>query len=109
MNRLAASLISLALTGCAPMQWVKADADSAQADADLKNCQDQAWREANWHSLYYFGAVGPMVYNDSLGRRFLVWPYGPFADPFGERFMEESRLSNFCMRAKGYELEPLKK
>ena len=43
------------------------------------------------------------------GRRLLVWPYSPFGDPFGDRYFEESRLTDFCMRAKGYELVPADK
>jgi hypothetical protein len=30
-----------------------------------------------------------------------------FGDPFGDRFMEESRLEDFCMRNKGYQLVPV--
>jgi len=109
MHWVSTLIVSLLVAACAPMQWMKADANPQQADTDLKACQDEAWRESNWRSTYYFGAIGPMAYQDPLGRRLLVWPYGPFSDPFGDRFIEESRLANFCMRSKGYELEPLKK
>jgi len=90
--------------GCAPMEWVKADATPEQAAEDSKQCQDVAWREANLRWARYYGAYGPMQYQDSIGRRFLVWPWGPFSDPYGDRYLEESRLTNYCMRAKGYEL-----
>jgi hypothetical protein len=109
MRWLCIVVVSLLIAACAPMQWMKADANPTEADADLKTCQDEAWREANWRSTYYFGAIGPMLYQDQLGRRLLAWPYGPFSDPFGDRFLEESRLANFCMRSKGYELAPLNK
>ena len=108
MIRNSIALAVLLLAACAPMQWVKPDASAEQLEQDLKMCQDEAWREATWRSAHYVNAIGPMVYQDSVGRRFLVWPYGPFADPWGDRFMEESRLANFCMRAKGYELAPVK-
>jgi hypothetical protein len=36
-----------------------------------------------------------------------VVPYSPFG-PFGDAYIEESRLAHFCMRAKGYELAPIK-
>ncbi|HEX9433371.1 MAG TPA: hypothetical protein VF936_11365, partial [Burkholderiales bacterium] len=52
---------------------------------------------------------GPWPYRDPLGRRFIGYPYGAFGDPFGDRDMEEQRLLNFCMRAKGYELVPAPK
>jgi len=103
------ALVLLLATACTPMQWVKPDAPPEQIEQDLKTCQDEAWREVNWRSPHYYGALGPMLYPDYMGRRFLVWPYGPFADPYGERFLEEARLADFCMRAKGYELAPVKK
>jgi hypothetical protein len=45
-------------------------------------------------------------FRDASGRRFFG-PYGPYADPFGDPFLEEGRLTQFCMRSKGYELLPL--
>ncbi len=49
------------------------------------------------------------MFQDSLGRRFNVYPSGPFADQFGNQLMEESRLTSACMRSKGYELVPAPK
>jgi hypothetical protein len=99
------ALLMLA-AACTPVQWVRPDADAAQLDADSRQCQMQAWQEARWRSFSYFGMDGPYFYRDPLGRPFLASAHGPFRDPFGDRFMEESRLANFCMRAKGYELQP---
>ncbi|HUQ76419.1 MAG TPA: hypothetical protein VM183_16980 [Burkholderiales bacterium] len=101
------ALVLLA-AACTPMQWARPDADASQLDADTRDCQVQAWNEARWRSYQYAGMYGPFLYRDSLGRPFAAWPQGPFGDPFGERFMEESRLANFCMRTKGYELQPTK-
>lgn len=96
------SLVLLLAAACTPMQWVRADADAAQADADSKDCQMQAWHEARLRS---FTNLGPYyMYRDPFGRPYLA--PSRFADPFGDRFMEESRLANFCMRSKGYELAP---
>lgn len=113
MERLrAAALLAaalLALTGCAAMEWTRSDATPEQLHADMRACRDQAWREASWGAFGY-GMGPPAFFADPLGRRYLGWPYfSPFADPFGDRFMEESRLTNFCMRAKGYELEEVRK
>ncbi len=105
MERVLVAVLALAAAGCAPMEWVKADATPEQVAEDSKQCQDSAWREANLRWSRYYGSIGPMVYSDSLSRRFLVWPWGPFSDPYGDRYLEESRLTNYCMRARGYELK----
>lgn len=108
MRFLAALALALLLAACTPLQWVKADANPEQFDKDMHDCQQEAWREASIHSWNYF-PLGPTMFRDSLGRRFLAWPTGPFSDPFGERFMEESRLAHFCMRSKGWQLVPAEK
>lgn len=97
---------SLLVVACTPMQWVKPDADAAQSEADATDCQMRAWQEARWSESYRLGLF-PYMYRDPFGRPFLA-PYSPWYDPFGDRFMEESRLANFCMRSKGYELQPTK-
>jgi hypothetical protein len=71
------------------MQWVKADATPEQVAQDAAQCQNEAWREAqfrSWPSRYY-------------GRR-------RYGSGFSDSFFEESRLADFCMRIKGYELVP---
>jgi hypothetical protein len=98
-------LLVLLAAACTPLQWVRQDASPAQLEQDLAQCQQQAWREASWRSFFY-RPLGPTVIHDLHGRRVLVWPYSAFSDPFGDRFFEESRLAQFCMRAKGYELVP---
>jgi hypothetical protein len=37
-----------------------------------------------------------------------VVPFSAFGGPFGNAYIDESRLTAFCLRAKGYELVPLK-
>jgi hypothetical protein len=103
------SLAALLGAGCTPLHWVRPDATPAQLEQDMAQCQQQAWREASWRSFYYPMLLGPSVVHDRHGRRLLVWPYTPFSDPFGNRFFEESRLADFCMRAKGYDLVPADK
>lgn len=113
MKRFAVIPLLLAVAACASMEWTRSDATAGQVEADMKACRDLAWREANWMPWggYYYGGVGPLAYTDPFGRRMYGWPYyySPFADPYGQRFLEEARLTDFCMRAKGYELTPLKK
>lgn len=97
------------VAGCAPMQWVRADGGPAELEQDMQQCEQAAWNEANYQSFQYFGSFGPFMYRDAFGRRYFGSPRSPFYDPFGDRFLEESRLANFCMRAKGYELAPVEK
>lgn len=106
--RYSALALAAALAACAPMQWVKQDAAAGELETALAECQREAWREAQWRAWAY-QPMFPFVYQDALGRRYVAWPGSPFADPFGSQFLEESRLTNFCMRAKGWELEPLEK
>jgi len=94
MHRVFALSLLLLGTACAPMQWVRPGADAAQVDADTQQCRQQAWQETR--STYFPYMSFPMY-----SRRFS----GPFGDPWGDRFMEESRLAQFCMRVKGYELQ----
>ena len=95
------TLIAVAATAlaaaCTPMQWVKEDATPQQLNEDSIQCQQDAWREARLRIWYY----RPLP---SIG-----WPYGPAGDPFWDPYLEESRLTQFCMRSKGYELQPVEK
>jgi len=93
------------IAGCAPMQWVKPDATPEQLAADMQQCEQAAWQEASYRFLGY-RPFGPWLYR---GDPFFYHPVGPFFDPYYDRTLEEQRLANFCMRAKGYELEPLKR
>lgn len=103
-------LAALVLLGaCTPMQWVRDDATTpAQLDADAAHCQQEAWREARLRA-WAWGPPLPILMRDAAGRPFVSRHYSPFHDPFGDPFFEESRLAQFCMRAKGYRLEPVEK
>jgi hypothetical protein len=105
MGRFAILLAAL-LAACTPMQWVRQDATPEQLNQDLAQCQQESAREAQWRAFMH-RPFGHTFIVDRFGRRFL-WPHSPLDDPFGDQFMEESRLIRFCMRAKGYELAPVK-
>lgn len=95
----------LPAAACTPMQWVRSDAGPAQLAQDSNQCRNEAMREAfrrTWFAPWVYGP--PMIVRDARGRPFTVWPW---PDPFYDRFMEEARLADFCMRAKGYELRPV--
>ena len=103
----------VALAGCTPMQWVRDGAvpPVEALEEDSASCRQQAWREAQYRAWAYRPYWGPaFMRRDPFGRSFTAWPYGPspysfYADPA----FEETRLADFCMRAKGYELVPVPK
>jgi hypothetical protein len=95
----------LLLTACTPMEWVRPDTDPAQRSADAQACQRAAWREAQWQSYWYQYQFEPMV----VGPGRVIYPGGAFADPYAHQMMQESRLAQFCMESKGYELVPIPK
>ncbi len=100
--------LALAVSACAPMQWVKQDATPQQASEDSMACQQAAWHEARARSWYYRPLI-PLAMRDPTGRHFFAWPYGPFSDPYHDPLLEEGRLAQFCMRNKGYQLVPVEK
>jgi hypothetical protein len=103
---LAVAFLVLA-AGCTPMQWIKPDTAAAEGEKDLAACRQEAWRESRL-SVPFFPRPLPYIVRDAQGRQFLVSPIG-FHDPFNDQFMEENRLTTFCMRSKGYELKAIEK
>lgn len=99
---LAAALSALAACG-PPLAWHRAGTPLPDRVADLDACREQAAREAffqesqdRFHGLLHYRHF------DRFGR------YDPFALPLHDRtFFRENRLTDFCMRAKGYQLQPV--
>jgi hypothetical protein len=101
-------LFVLATAACTPMQWVRQDTTPEQFSQDLAYCHQEAWREAQWHNFLFMNRYyGATTVVDPRGRPIVV-PYSAFGGPFGDPYIEESRLAHFCMRAKGYDLVPIK-
>jgi len=95
------AIVVLAAAACASSaQWSKKDATAEQTQADLQACATAAEREVGKIPQPH-PTMGPAVMQPP-GRR-SVSPTGTFSDPEGERFMQETRLTGECMRAKGYE------
>jgi hypothetical protein len=86
---------------CTPLQWVKPEATAEQSREDAIQCQQDAWREARSRSWFY----RPLGHDP----RCLGSPSGLCGDPFWDPYFEESRLTQFCMRGKGYTLQPVEK
>ena len=94
---------ALQLAACAQMAWIRPDTTPEQAEADLAHCGEEAWREASYRTWAY-QSLTPVMTRDAFGRPYFI-PFGPFLrSPFDDRFFEEHRLAQFCMRAKGYAL-----
>src|SRR5258708_6632886 len=91
------------VTAGTPMVGVKPATTTQQQRADAIYCQQEAWREARLRG-WYNRPFAPVFIRDPSGRAVMGWPYGPAGDPFGDPYLEENRLTQFCMRAKGYEL-----
>jgi len=100
--RLSSMALALALWGCAGPQWVRQDASAEQADKDTVDCQRQAANEA---SLRAGGFYGPSYYGPYYSRRSITRPDTGW-DPYGYRHLDEARLTDLCMRAKGYQRAP---
>ena len=108
MRRLAV-LAFAAACGCTPMQWHKDGATPEQFRADEADCRQRAWQEASIRAWQYQSMMGPVFVRDPAGGGYFVWPTAPLADPYGYQLMEENRLAQFCLEAKGYALVPAPK
>jgi hypothetical protein len=104
------AVLTLLLAGCASVEWAKPGVSADERTADMRACQQDAWRAASWQVLDRTSAYGgTWVYPDPLGRPVLGYQYAPYGDPFADRYMMEMRLADFCMRSKGYDLAEVKK
>jgi hypothetical protein len=83
-------IVLVSLTACTPMEWTRPDATRDQVRTDASDCQQRAWREAQWRSY----ASGPR------GWRYPYW---------GDRYYDENRLTRFCMEVRGYTLKAAEK
>jgi hypothetical protein len=91
-------LLLVAISGCSfpETRWEKAGADDNAMKSDLLTCRQAAQQETFVTSPYYgygFG-FGPPFW------RHRYWP----SYYYDNRFYTEGRLTDFCMRNKGYQL-----
>ena len=88
-TRRAALAAVLLLSGCSTTQWVQDDRNAEETDKDIVDCTRYAQREA---SLRADGFYGPTA--------------GPLYSRNGNRMLDESGLTDYCMRSRGYRREP---
>jgi hypothetical protein len=97
---LLAMLLAVQLAACDTPRWVREDASAEQADKDDIECQRAAAREASLRAEGFYGPPYPYRYGP-YGRNAVSRPDTGF-DPYGYRKLYEARLTDLCMRAKGY-------
>lgn len=102
MPRIALFLLLL-LVACTTTPWVRQDATAEQADRDAIDCQRQAAREANLRASGFYGPSYYSAYPYGLYGRYAASRPDPAFDAYGYRTVDEARLTDFCMRAKGYQ------
>ena len=98
--RLKAALLTLALAGCAPLQWQKAGMTEDEITRDQNRCAASARSEA-FQQRAPFRNPTPQVVVDPQGRIIAVKP----AAQDTERFALEQDLIRHCMQELGYELQ----
>jgi hypothetical protein len=96
--------MGLAVAGCAgQLQWEKPGADREAAKQELRDCRRAATAEA-WRIS---PRNVPMRYSSLSGARATGWT-DPYFDRRGsDRMSDEKRITGICMRAKGYDLNPV--
>jgi hypothetical protein len=101
MRKVLPVLLMLGVAACAtPMRWDKPGATDQMVAADTTACRQAAQQEAmRYYPFgYYPWGFGPSVYGMHRGN-WMLWQMRQDSD----RFLAENRLTNFCMRTKGYE------
>ena len=95
MKRFFFAFMALALlASCSEPRWLRPDTTAEQTDRDDIDCQRWASREAVARAEGFYGSpYGPLGRSVSRGER----PASP------ARTIDEANLTNFCMRAKGYQ------
>lgn len=103
MPRLARLLIIAALLGaCTPVQWEHARFGGAATADEVQECERAAYFEAQRQAFFSRGPWYPYY----AGRRFYRDPWGPFGRQ--NSFFLERDLFDYCMRAKGFRLVPVR-
>ena len=93
---------ALLLAGCGQYTWERAGATDEATAADQRDCRDQARTEAFRSYAFYSGF--PIMGAGYWGYRYQpdYWYWRQRLE--SDRYFYENRLTNFCMRNKGYTL-----
>jgi hypothetical protein len=97
---LAGALLGGVAAGCTPVTWQHASLGVAPSQAELGECNQAAYLEAQRQAFFYSFAR-PRYYAARDGRYYYS-PWSRYAA--NDRFFLERDLFDYCMRAKGYRL-----
>ena len=90
--------------GCTTTQWQNPSLGTAPSQAEISECDQAAYYEAQRQTFFYGGYGFDWPYYAGWRRGALgPWPRSTIND----RFFVERDLFDFCMRAKGYRLVPV--
>ena len=90
MMRSAVYLAVLLLCACASTtEWVREDRNVEETDKDIVDCTRYAQREASNRAAGFYGPT-----------------YGPGSYGTRNRMLDEAGMTDYCMRSKGYQLQP---
>jgi hypothetical protein len=104
---LAVLAVLVALGACVPMHWTRPGIGLAEAAEDMSACRraaaEQAWREERLALAFGWPFRRPPVWT---GSPHALSTFGAWRGSAFDRWRRESELEGFCMRVKGYRLEP---
>ena len=102
----ALTVAAATLVACGPApEWTREGATGEATAADLTDCRTAA-RQESWR--YPGPTIGVPYWGVFWGPRYYGWGpryFGWSAVVATDRSWEESRLTDFCMRSRGYKLE----
>ena len=93
---LAPAALAFLIMGCTPVQWQHASMGTAPSADELGYCNQSAYYESQRQAFF-----------DDF-----MWPryhrFGRFHSPYRNQFFRERDLFDYCMRARGYQLVPVR-
>jgi len=95
-----------ALSACTPMRWDHPFIDPAARAHDSAHCRQSAYLEAQQELFFSQWWHRPVAVRGRDGRIYYV--RDPYSWHHHDSFFQEQRLFEFCMRAKGYRLVPIR-
>ena len=94
--------LAAATAACTPVQWQHSSLGVAPSQAELGECNQAAYYEAQRQAFLYDSG---WPYFAGARRPYGPWSRYPYATS-SDRFFLERDLFDFCMRSKGYRLVP---